>query len=425
MNPRVDCRSRRQFLVSSVAGAVGLAAMPRGKLLADEPLPPQHAKVCILVWLNGGPSHLDTFDPKPGAETGGPFEAIDTAVPGIRLCQHLPELAKQAARLAVLRSLTSKEADHGRANYYVHTGNTQQPVTQFPTLGSVVAKNRPDDAADLPSFVTIGNVGFENSAGFFGLDFNPYTVDDLNAPVPNAVANEAVDPQRRSRRLAALERFNGEFAGRVAQDVAGGFSSSIAKALRLMNGSGIKAFNLDEESAETRGAYRADGDEAGFGKACLVARRLVERGVKFVEVSLDGWDTHVDNFNAVAGLCGQLDAPLAALVADLAERGLLDETLVLCLGEFGRTPTINGNNGRDHWSEAFSALLAGGGIRGGQVVGATDERGEQVAERPVTVPDLYATLLDRFGILPDRQYRTPEGRPIRLVSTGKIVSELL
>lgn len=417
--------SRRRFLGTSMAGALGLAcSRPVQRTLAQDGASPL-AKACILVWLNGGPSHLDTFDPKPGAPTGGPFEAIETSVSGIRICQHLPELAKQAQHWTVVRSLTSKEADHGRANYYVHTGNNQQPTVDFPALGSVVAKRWSADESDLPAFVSMGNIGFGNGPGFFGLEFAPYVIADQNAPVPNATLPEGIDDSRQARRLASLEAFNTSFARRVPQSAATGHVKSTHKALRYMNGATLKAFNVGEESDETRAGYRAEGDPNSFGHACLLARRLVERGVKFVEVALDGWDTHADNFNAVASLCGQLDGPLAALLSDLSARGMLSETLIVCLGEFGRTPTINGNNGRDHWSDVFSVLLAGGGLRPGQAIGRSDERGEQVADLPIRVPDLYATLLHSFGMEPGREYQTPEGRPIRLVANGAVVKDLL
>ncbi|HEV3006203.1 MAG TPA: DUF1501 domain-containing protein, partial [Pirellulales bacterium] len=416
MMPYTQSFSRRRFLGSNIAGALALACSPVVQRALAQKGRAKRAKACILLWLNGGPSHLDTFDPKPGAATGGPFQAIDTSVAGLQICQHLPELAKQAQHLALIRSLTSKEADHGRANYFLHTGNNLQPSLEYPTLGSVVAKTSSDDESDLPAFVSMGSIGFGNGPGFFCLDFAPYVIGDLNAPVPNAAPPEEIDADRRTRRLASLERFNGNFARRVDQPVAAGHSNFTGKALRLMSAPGMKAFDLAEESAETQAAYRVDADGTGFGRSCLMARRLVEQGVKFVEVALDGWDTHADNFNAVAALSGQLDGPMAALLADLAQRGLLAETLVVCMGEFGRTPAINGMNGRDHWSDAFSAILAGGGVRGGQVIGATDDRGEQVADRPVTVPDFFATLLHSIGIEPGKEYRTPEGRPIKLAA---------
>ena len=418
--------SRRELLGSSLAGLLGWALAPSAqRLLAQEPGPVATAKACILVWLNGGPSHIDTFDPKPGSDTNGPFTPIDTAVAGLQIGEHLPRLAQQADKLAVVRSLTSVEADHDRAYYFLHTGNQLQAVTEYPSLGSVMAHAWSGEDADLPSFVTIGSSGNGDGGGFLGLEFNPYVIGDLSDPIANITSPESVSEARLQRRLEALRGFDDRFAAGIRQPLAQGHSRFTEKALRVMRGPGLAAFDISTESAETLALYGAAAEDAYFPRACLAARRLVEHGVRFVEVVLDGWDTHGDNFNQVQALCGQLDPALAGLVADLSIRGLLDQTLVLCMGEFGRTPTINGDNGRDHWSDAFSAVLAGGGLRGGLALGSSDERGEQVAERPVSIPDLYATLLTACGVDPRHQFRSAEGRPIRLAENGTAVAELL
>jgi uncharacterized protein (DUF1501 family) len=268
---------------------------------------------------------------------------------------------------------------------------------------------------------------------------SPYVVGNLDTPVENLNLPEGVDEQRRQRQLKALATLNAGFARRVDRASVAEHERFTAKAMSLRQSPALKAFDLSGEKPSTLALYGApqpppkegtppaEGSmEEGspFGKACLVARRLVENGVRFVEVTLDGWDTHADNFNAVTALSKQLDAGFAGLVADLAERGLLARTLVLCLGEFGRTPQINPQNGRDHWSEVFSTLLAGGGVKGGQVIGASDADGAHVKDRAVTVPDLYATLLAAFGVSGTKQYRTQEGRPIRLAEKGRVVTEL-
>jgi uncharacterized protein (DUF1501 family) len=430
--------SRREVLGAGVAGALGLALSPMLQRLLAEGAPARRAKSCILLWLNGGPSHIDTFDPKPGAKTGGPFKAIDTKVSGLRLSEHLPKLAAQAGHLAVVRSLTSRQADHDLAYYYLHTGNVRNETVDYPALGSVVAREWTAEDGDLPAYVALS--GGSAGAGFFGVEYSPYVIANLDAPIGDLALPEGTDEKRRERQLKALKAFNGRFAGKVDAGSAAAHERFTAKALRLRQSPALKAFDLGDEKATTLAAYglpakpaegapapaeRAPAEEpSAFGRSCLLARRLVEQGVRFVEITLDGWDTHTDNFTAVEALSKQLDTGFAALVGDLKERGLLKDTLVLCMGEFGRTPQINAQNGRDHWSEAFSVVLAGGGIRGGQVVGATDAQGEQVKERPVTVPDLYATLLAAFGLDGTRQYRTPEGRPIRLADKGKVVKEL-
>jgi hypothetical protein len=424
--------SRREFLGSTLAGTLGLALSPAFQRLLTAAPATRRARSCILLWLNGGPSHLDTFDPKPGAPTGGPFKAIATKVPGLQLSEHLSKLAAQAMHLAVVRSMTSKEADHDLAYALLHTGNPRSETVEFPSIGAVVAREWTAEDGDLPSFISIN--GNSAGAGFFGVEYSPYVIDNLDEPVANVALPEHVDEKRRDRQLKALDSLNHSFAKRVGRAGVADHERFTAKAIRLQKSPALRAFSLKDEKPQTLAAYgitpRPEGeeppeaDQSTFGKSCLIARRLVEHGVRFVEVTLDGWDTHTDNFETVATLSRQLDGGFSGLVGDLADRGLLKETLVVCMGEFGRTPVINAQQGRDHWSEAFSIVLAGGGVQGGRVLGATDARGAQVTERPVKVPDLYATLLAAFGINGTNQYRTPEGRPIRLAENGSVVKEL-
>jgi uncharacterized protein (DUF1501 family) len=414
---------RRDFLGQGLAGTLGLALSPLfERQLAAAGASGVRAKRCVLLWLNGGPSHIDTFDPKPGAATGGPFKAIDTAVPGLSLCEHLPKLAAHAGHLAVIRSLTSAEADHERAYQFLHTGNMPQETVAYPALGAVVARRWSGEESALPTYVAINGDG--PGAGFFGVEYAPYLIGDPSSPFANVTSPEGVTDRRIGRRLTALDAFNAQSARRLDPDAIADHARVGAKARRLMRSPSLKALDLSKESPKTRVQFAAEGDDAGFGRGCLLALRLLEQGVRFVEVTLDGWDTHADNFNATKSLMGKLDPAFAALVAALSERGMLDDTLVVCLGEFGRTPTINETTGRDHWSGVFSAVLAGGGIRGGQALGSSDETGATVKDRPVTVPDLFATLLSAFGVDGSRSYQTPEGRPIKLADKGRIVGEL-
>ena len=416
---------RRQVLQTGIAGLLGWAFSPAmQKLLAAE-APARKAKQCVIVWLNGGPSHLDTFDPKPGVETGGPFKAIETKVAGIQLSEHLPKLAQQMHLGSVIRSLTSEEPDHDRGYYYLHTGNRPQPTVEHPALGAVLAREWAADDKELPAFVTLGSPNRGGGAGFLGAEFAPYIVTDMANPIQNVTPPESVGLPRQTRRLASLENFNASFAGKLSQPVAADHIRLTAKALKLMRGEGPAVFDVSQESQEVRDLYGAAPDDATFQRSCLVARRLLEKGVRLVEVVLDGWDTHNDNFTQVQALSAQLDPGLSGLIADLEQRGMLNETLVVCMGEFGRTPVINGQTGRDHWSDAFAAFAAGGGIGRGRAVGKTDEKGEKVAERPITIPDLFATLLACSGIDGEKQFRTPEGRPIRLVDSATPVKELL
>jgi hypothetical protein len=427
--------TRREFLGAGLAGTLSLALSPAVQRALAAGAPTRRATACILLWMNGGPSHIDTFDPKPGVVTGGPFKAVATKVPGLRLSEHLPRLAQQAKHLAVVRSLTSREADHELAYQFLHTGHQRDETVDYPALGSVMARAWTAEDGDLPSYVALN--GEAAGGGFFGVRYSPYVVGSLDDPVENIDLPEGVPGDRQERRLRALQAFNRGFA-RVDRRGVAEHERFTAAARRLQQSPHLKAFDLSSEKPATHAAYgiqpKAEGDKkpegdkaterSAFGKACLMARRLVEHGVRFVEVTLDGWDTHTDNFTTVETLCNQLDPAFAALVSDLAERGLLERTLVLCVGEFGRTPYINDQKGRDHWSQAFSAVMAGGGVLGGRVIGATDARGEHVKDRPVTVPDLYATLLSAFGIGGNRSYRTPDGRPIRLADKGTVVREL-
>jgi uncharacterized protein (DUF1501 family) len=418
------CRAtRREFLGAGLVGTLGLALSPAWQRLLAADGNAKRAKSCILIWLNGGPSHIDTFDPKPGSDTNGPFKAINTKVAGMRLSEHLPQLAKQAKHLAVVRSLTSREADHDRAYQYLHTGNQKEETVEYPSLGAVIARGAAANDSDLPAFVSINGSG--GGSGFFGVEFAPLVVNNIAAPVDNVALPEGVDEKRMDRRLKALDAFNKGFGKRADVAAAAEHARFVEKAVRFRKSPALQVFDIMTEKPETLKHYGADTDEGVFGKACVMARRLVENGVRFVEVTLDGWDTHADNFNQVEKLLNELDPALASLLTDLSERSRLDDTLVICMGEFGRTPTINDQKGRDHWSEAFSVLLAGGGIGGGQVIGETDAKGEQVKERPITVPDLYATLLKTCGFEGNKTYRTPDGRPIKLADKGKVVKELL
>ena len=287
----------------------------------------------------------------------------------------------------------------------------------------MVARRWSGEESTLPTYVAIS--GNSAGAGFFGLDYAPYVIGDPSSPFANVALPEGVTERRSSRRLKALDAFNAASAGRSDHQILADHATVASRARRLAQSPSLQALGLSKESPATRARFTADGDQGEFGRGCLLALQLLEQGVRFVEVALDGWDTHSDNFNATSALLAKLDPAFAALVAGLSERGMLDDTLVLCIGEFGRTPAINGAGGRDHWSEAFSAVLAGGGIRGGQVVGSSDEKGAKVKERPVTVPDLYARLLAACGVVGARSFTTPDGRPIKpRWRRGRIVGEL-
>jgi len=412
--------NRREFIFG-ISGFAGLAAAHAlvGERRAWAAAAPARAKACILLWMNGGPSHLDTWDPKPGTAAGGKFKAIPTRVDGLSISEHLPQVAGVAHHLAILRGMTSKEGNHDRAQHLVHTGYAPNPTVAYPSLGSWVAHEVGDPNSDLPLFVSIS--GPSISAGFLGVQYNPFIVQNVKQPLQNTDYAPGVDMVRFLKRKQALESLEDDFAARTGDPIIKSRRAVYARAIRMMYAPRLKAFDVADEPDATVRAY-GDSD---FGRGCLMARRLVEGGVRFVEVVLDGWDTHKDNFGRTQKLMGALDPALAGLVADLAERKLLDSTLVMCMGEFGRTPRINGDDGRDHHPAAWSAVLAGGGIRGGTVVGATSEDGDKVVTRPVSVPDLMATAATQLGVDPQKSFATPLGRPITITDNGKPIREIL
>jgi hypothetical protein len=430
--------TRRDWLRLASAGVVGSSMSGwLETLAADTARLPQRKRACILLWMTGGPSQMDTFDLKPGHDNGGPFQEIDTSAPGVRISEHLPRLAKHADRLAIVRSMSTREGDHGRATFLLRTGYLPQGPIQYPTLGSLLAKEMGDPEAELPNFVSIAPYRFFNQAaygsGFLGPQYAPLVVGDggqirvqpgqdyaqalqvQDLAPPGDVSREQVEA-----RLGILEELQADFLGKRPGIAPESHKTAYLRAAKLMRGEAARAFQLDEEKDSLRDAYGRNL----FGQGCLLARRLVERGVPFVEVSLAtvpgmqgafGWDTHNQNFDNVKRLSDVLDPAWATLMSDLRDRGLLDDTLIVWMGEFGRTPRINPQKGRDHYPNAWSTVLAGGGIKGGQAVGRTSADGTTVEDRPVSVPDLLATVCAALGIDPMKFNMSNVNRPIRIV----------
>ena len=415
---RIDRRTVLKLGTSAVFGSLVARWLAPAGALADA-TPPSRARACVLLWLNGGPSHLDTFDPKPGRRTGGPFRAIPTRAPGMMLSEHLLQLAEHGHEIAVLRGMSSKEGNHGRAQYFVHTGYAPTPTVAHPSLGAWASARLADASSELPAFVSIG--GPSQGAGFLGVQNGPFVLPKAGPPPTDVDMPPGVDGARFARRRAALDALDQRFAQATGDAKVEGRREVYGKAVRLMQSPRLEAFDL---AAESEAAKRDYGD-TDFGRGCLVARRLVERGVKFVEVVLDGWDTHKDNFDRTKKLMGTLDPAFAALLADLGARGLLGSTLVACMGEFGRTPHINAMDGRDHWPGAWSAVLAGGGVRGGVVHGATDEDGAKVVGATTSVPDLLATMATVMGLDPAHTEMTPAGRPIAVTDGGTPIAGVI
>lgn len=425
---------RRQFL-SATAG-VTLGSTLRGWLpaLAAAEGPARPRRSCILLWMNGGPSQTDTFDMKPNHENGGPFKPIDTKTPGIQVSEHLPGIACWTNQLAVIRSMSTREGDHGRARDHLRTGYVPQASIQFPVIGSLVAKEMGEQTSDLPHYVSIFGRGLFGPgtppAGFLGPAYAPLLVgrdaddrmDGTPLTVENLTAAKGVSPEQARQRRDLLQAVQRPFLDVRPGTASDSHLSAYLKAERLMSPSAAKAFSLEEEPAEIQDRY----GRTQFGQGCLLARRLIERHVPFVEVSLGGWDTHEANFPRVQNLCSVLDKAWSSLMQDLSERGLLDSTLVVWMGEFGRTPAINPREGRDHYPKAWSVVLGGGGIRGGQLIGKTDDSGLNVVERAVSTPDLLATTFTALGLDPRKQNMSNVARPIRLADPdAKPVTEAL
>jgi hypothetical protein len=412
--------SRRDFLKFAAAGASFaslsgwldvLAARSRADGLAG-----RH-KSCILLWMEGGASHKDTFDLKPGTPDGGEFRPIATSVPGLEISEHLPKLARQMHHAAVLRGMSTSQGAHGPARYFMHTGYREgSGGLVHPSLGSIVSSELGSRTPEfpLPNFVSVGGKnGY--GAGFLGVRHQPLIVESPSRGVENL--STPVGATRSEKRLGLLDELERGFLRTGRTPLGDDHNTTYERTRLLMQSREAKAFDLASEPAASRAAY-GDGE---FAQGCLLARRLVEVGVPFVEVFSPGWDTHQDNFNRVRKLSGQIDTPIAALIADLEARGMLDSTLVIWMGEFGRTPKITskaGEAGRGHYPRAWSTVLFGGGIPGGQVLGKTDKEGAEILERPVSALDFLATVCTLLGIDHTKQNPTPIGRPIRIVDQG-------
>jgi hypothetical protein len=374
-----------------------------------------------MLWLGGGPSQLETFDPKPEApgEIRGETKAINTTVKGVQFGDGLPRLAEQMHHLAVVRSMISKEGDHERGTYLMKTGYRPNPTVVHPALGAICSAELPEDKAEIPRYISILSGDKVTRGGYLGEQYDAFRTFDPRDPLTDVTSY--VSDERRMKRIADLDVVEGAFGRRFpAQSQRTMHRETVERALKMMSSEQLKAFHVEEEPSALREAY---GDTP-FGRGCLAARRLIEVGVRCVEVALNGWDTHVKNFSGTATQTKMLDPAFATLIRDLSERDLLDSTLILCTGEFGRTPHINAASGRDHWPTGFSLVLAGGGIQGGRVFGETDPAGSPAPKDPVSVDDLYATVLATMGINPSKTVISPIGRPMKL-SEGTPLRQLL
>ncbi len=411
---------RRDFLRGVSASALASGAVSWSDVLAAETEPlRKRGMACILLWMQGGPSQFETFSPKPDHENGGETEAIETSVPGIRIADRFPNVAKVMEHVAVIRSATSTEGNHQRASFLLHTGYVPTASVKFPAFGSIASHQISDAARQLPAFVRIGR-RFPNagSGGFLGNEHDPFVMAKARELPANS--QPTTSTARFRRRLGLLDRLEGHATEEHIRKQIEDHHKLYAKSARMINSDDMQAFDLAREPESIREAY----GESEFAAGCLLARRLVEAGVTFVEVTAGNWDTHNDVFTRTRDLAAQVDQPFAQLIRDLDQRGMLDSTLVIWMGEFGRTPRINPRAGRDHYPKAFNVALAGGGVKGGQVIGETDAGGIQVVDRPVKVPDLFQSFCQSLKIDASTENMSSIGRPITIVDGGEPVAEL-
>ncbi len=413
---------RRSFLRGIGLGAAGLAGLSFTDLMAVQAEELRKRRMsCILLWMAGGPSQLDTWDPKPGTDTGGDARAIATAVPGIQVAHHFPRVAQMMEDVALIRSMTNKEGNHERATYQLHTGYAPSGTVKHPAFGCVTAAELGDPKFDLPHIVSIGtrDVGRGMGAGILGVKYEPFQVPDPLKPPLNAEL--AVPSGRFARRLNLLHSLEvAGFGNSGGVDRVREHHDVYKQTAGMVLSPHMKAFDVEGEDPKVRALY----GQTPFGQGCLLARRLVQAGVTFIEVRSNGWDNHQKVTDAIAKNAGLVDPGFAGLVADLKRLGMLDKTLVVWMGEFGRTPKINPNAGRDHFPRVFSVALAGGGVKGGQVIGSSTPDGTAVKDNPVNVVDLMASFCEALKIDPKKENVSPQGRPIKIVDGGKPIKEL-
>ncbi len=440
-----DCEGfhRRDFLkIGAGAGLLGLTLPQLLRLEAQAARTGEGAKrkanAVIMLWLAGGPATIDMWDLKPEAPEGirGSFKPIPTSVPGVQISEHLPLTAKIMDKATIVRSLAHTIPSHGPATVFMTTGNKPTPALAYPSLGSLVQRLMPAEPA-VPPYVSFSDLrnGSAGTAGYLGSAYNPFIVEGApgngkgkgtagtlqvrGIQLPTGISLEELE-----NREKLMNAFDKKFKDAdKSADLVEGFDAFHKQALDILRSDKTKkAFNLNDEKQETRTRYGTDP----FGQGALAARRLVEAGVRFVTVSIGGWDTHGKNFDALkTQRLPKLDQVLAALVSDLHERGLLDSTIVYCAGEFGRTPKINKNDGRDHWARSMAVFLAGGGFKKGYAHGTTDAQGMAPATEPCTPDDVSATMFQNLGIDPHTELQTSTGRPVQLFREGKVIEKLL
>jgi len=415
--------TRRHFL-SHLAGA---SAMTIPALTLTHSLRTHAAeikknhKAAILLWMSGGPSTIDIWDLKPGAPTGGAFKPISTAG-DVQICEHMSMTAKVMDKLSIVRSMSTREADHMRGRYYMHTGYVPNPNIEHPSYGAVVAHEllKDDSELQLPPFISVG--GPSEGPGFLGMSYAPFQVDP-NGNVEN-LKMAGIEDNRLIQRMKALDMLEKSFISQNRGSAAKDHEAVLRKTFNLMTSGEREAFKVTNEKKEVRDRYGNDR----FGQGCLMARRLIEAGVPFVEVDFGGWDNHRGIFNILSqgpqAKLPILDRAMSALVEDLTQRGMLQDTAIIWMGEFSRTPRINGDTGRDHWARAWSVVMGGAGMKGGTAVGKTNDDGTMVETDPYTSQDVMATICKALGISLETTFTSKNGRPMKIANSGKVIKEL-
>lgn len=414
--------SRRHFM-SHMAGASAMTipALTMGQSIMTHAADlKKSGKAAIMLWMSGGPSTIDIWDLKPGASTGGPFRPISTKG-DMQICEHMPMTAQVMDKLSIIRSMSTREADHQRGRYYMHTGYVPNPNIEHPSYGAVLSHELIDQrpALEIPPFVSVG--GGSVGPGFLGMAWAPFVVTS-NGQVRNL--DMGIEDKRLMQRMAALDMIEKGFISQNRGSASSDHEKILKKTLNLMTSEQMEAFKVSKEPKEIQDRYGNDG----FGRGCLLARRLVEAGVPFVEVDLGGWDNHQNIFTTLGtGMnpkLGVLDRAMSALVEDLTQRGMIENTAIIWMGEFSRTPRINGTTGRDHWARSWSVVVGGGGMKGGQAIGATNSDGTAVDTEPYTSQDVMASVCKALGISLETTFTSKSGRPMKIANGGKVIKEL-
>lgn len=421
--------SRRHFMQHMATAAATIPAMNfLSHVQANAAQVRKNQKSCILMWMGGGPPTIDIWDLKPDSKNGGEFKPIDTAAKGVQISEHMPMTAKVMDNLSIIRSMSTREADHGRGRYYMHTGYVPNPTVVHPTFGSVVSHSLTPKrkALEIPSFISVGGGG--GDAGFLGMTHAPFVVDS-NGQIRNAPSEAS--KKRLPNRLAMLEAIENGFIESNRGELPKDHKDVYVNAKNLMTSTQMAAFDVDKaapglglgpENQETKDAYGTNG----FGQGLLMARRLAQVGVPFIEVNMGGWDLHNDVFNTLKDQrLPQLDRGIAALTSDLKQRGMLDDTVIVWMGEFGRTPRINQNVGRDHWAASWSTVVGGGGLNNGQAIGATDKDGLGIVGKSYLPGDVWATVAHALGIPLSTVHTSKRGRPMKIANGGTPIAELI